>query len=60
MIDLSNSPSSVEKLNKSNYNIWYTCIKCYLKGQDLWDIIGGDKKAAPFNRSKGEKNGERR
>ena len=44
MTDLSASANSLEKLNGSNYSTWCTRIKYYLKGQDLWDIVGGKEK----------------
>ena len=47
MADLLALTSSLEKLNGSNYSTWCTCIKYYLKGQALWDIIGGEEKTIP-------------
>jgi len=44
MTNLLALASSLEKLNGSNYSTWCTHIKYYLKGQDLWDIAGGNEK----------------
>ncbi|KAA0047146.1 putative LRR receptor-like serine/threonine-protein kinase [Cucumis melo var. makuwa] len=33
----------IEKLNTQNYKTWSTCMKSYLQGQDLWDVVGGTK-----------------
>jgi len=49
MADLLASASSLEKLNRSNYSTWCARIKDYLKGQDLWDIVGGDEKTVPID-----------
>jgi len=49
------SPSSLEKLNGSNYSTWCIRIKYYLKGQDLWDIVGGDEKIVPTDPKKKRK-----
>ncbi|KAA0051808.1 UBN2_3 domain-containing protein [Cucumis melo var. makuwa] len=35
----------IKKLNNQNYKTWSTCMKSYLQGQDLWDVIG----ATEFN-----------
>nr|XP_043639484.1 uncharacterized protein LOC122610570 [Erigeron canadensis] len=29
----------IKKLNNKNYNSWATCMKSYLQGQDLWDVV---------------------
>ncbi|KAJ0579636.1 putative RNA-directed DNA polymerase [Helianthus annuus] len=39
----------VKKLNNTNYNTWATCIKSYLQGQDLWNIVNGNDTRAPTN-----------
>nr|XP_043639764.1 uncharacterized protein LOC122610872 [Erigeron canadensis] len=31
----------IKKLNNQNYNSWATCMKSYLQGQDLWDVVEG-------------------
>ncbi|KAA0045163.1 UBN2_3 domain-containing protein [Cucumis melo var. makuwa] len=31
----------IKKLNTQNYKTWSTCMKLYLQGQDLWDVVGG-------------------
>ncbi|TYK22270.1 putative LRR receptor-like serine/threonine-protein kinase [Cucumis melo var. makuwa] len=30
----------IKKLNTQNYKTWSTCMKSYLQGQDLWDVVG--------------------
>ena len=32
----------VKVLNHSNYKIWRSCMKSYLVGEDLWEVVGGD------------------
>ena len=49
MEDLLTSSISLEKLKGSNYSTLCKHIKYYLKGQDLWDIVGGDEKIAPID-----------
>ncbi|KAM1283659.1 hypothetical protein FF1_026659 [Malus domestica] len=38
---------AIKKLNNKNYNTWSTCIECYLQGQDLWEVVGGDEVTQP-------------
>ena len=37
----------VEKLNTQNYDIWQICMKSYLQGQDLWEVVGGSEARPP-------------
>lgn len=38
----------MEKLTNNNYQYWRMCMKAYLQGQDLWDIVdGGDTDLPP-------------
>ncbi|XP_068316263.1 uncharacterized protein [Pyrus communis] len=37
----------IKKLNNKNYNIWASCMKSYLQGQDLWDVVNGNESALP-------------
>lgn len=37
----------MELLNQSNYKIWRTCMKSYLVGEDLWDVINGSNTIPP-------------
>lgn len=30
--------SRIQRLNKSNYQVWSTCVQSYLQGQDLWEV----------------------
>ncbi|XP_076890602.1 uncharacterized protein LOC143541759 [Bidens hawaiensis] len=39
----------VKKLNNSNYNTWATCMKSYLQGQDLWEVVNGESTVEPRN-----------
>lgn len=39
----------IRKLNNSNYNTWSTCLKSYLIGQDLWEVVGGAETNRPNN-----------
>lgn len=38
----------VKKLNNGNYNTWSTCLKSYLQGQDLWEIVSGTDTTPPL------------
>ena len=29
-------------MNQRNYMTWKTCMQSYLKGEDLWEVVGGD------------------
>ncbi|KAH0636993.1 hypothetical protein KY289_036908 [Solanum tuberosum] len=31
----------MELLTQSNYRVWRTCMKSYLLGEDLWDVVNG-------------------
>ncbi|KAK8340424.1 hypothetical protein V6Z11_A08G101400 [Gossypium hirsutum] len=33
----------MKKLNNNNYNTWSTCIKSYMQGQDLWEVVKGNE-----------------
>ncbi|KAL7586905.1 hypothetical protein Lser_V15G39190 [Lactuca serriola] len=33
----------IKKLNNNNYKTWETCMKSYLQGQDLWEVVGGSE-----------------
>ncbi|TQD94569.1 hypothetical protein C1H46_019814 [Malus baccata] len=33
----------IKKLNNKNYYTWSTCMKSYLQGQDLWDIVSSNE-----------------
>ncbi|CAM8925283.1 unnamed protein product [Rhodiola kirilowii] len=46
MADLS-GVGAMEKLNEYNYREWKSCIKSYLRGQDLWDIVDGSETSSP-------------
>ncbi|KAA0037350.1 Integrase, catalytic core [Cucumis melo var. makuwa] len=37
----------IKKLNTQNYKTWSTCMKSYLQGQDLWDVVGGTEVNPP-------------
>nr|KAJ0196486.1 hypothetical protein LSAT_V11C700354880 [Lactuca sativa] len=37
----------IKKLNNNNYKTWETCMKSYLKGQDLWEVVGGSETTPP-------------
>lgn len=37
----------VKKLNHNNYNSWSTCLKSYLQGQDLWEVVKGNDTQEP-------------
>ncbi|XP_023763067.2 retrovirus-related Pol polyprotein from transposon TNT 1-94 [Lactuca sativa] len=37
----------IKKLNNNNYKTWETCMKSYLQGQDLWEVIGGSETTPP-------------
>ena len=38
----------MEKLTNNNYQYWRMCMKAYLQGQNLWDIVdGGDTDLPP-------------
>ncbi|KAK1413456.1 hypothetical protein QVD17_35229 [Tagetes erecta] len=39
----------IEKLNHTNYKTWATCIKSYLQGQDLWNVVNGNDTRMPIN-----------
>ncbi|KAA8519835.1 hypothetical protein F0562_014075 [Nyssa sinensis] len=41
------SSISVDKLAGNNYRYWKLCVKAYLQGQDLWDLISGDDVVIP-------------
>ena len=32
----------MELLKQSNYKVWKTCVKSYLVGEDLWDVVNGN------------------
>ncbi|XP_039160975.1 uncharacterized protein LOC120289716 [Eucalyptus grandis] len=51
MVDFSSPVNGMEKLNDFNYNNWSTCMRYYLLGQDLWDIVGGNNTTPPTNDS---------
>ena len=46
MVDLQ-VVRGIKKLNNQNYNTWATCMKSYLQGQDLWEVVGGDEATQP-------------
>ncbi|XP_015164455.1 uncharacterized protein [Solanum tuberosum] len=37
----------IELLNQSNYKVWNTCMKSYLVGEDLWDVVNGNDTSPP-------------
>lgn len=37
----NSSQYGVEKLVGTNYMYWQLCMKAYLQGQDLWDLVYG-------------------
>ena len=46
MVDLL-SAGGMRRLNSHNYGYWQTCIKSYLMGQDLWEVVTGTEKTPP-------------
>ncbi|KAL9664881.1 hypothetical protein QQ045_020290 [Rhodiola kirilowii] len=46
MADLG-SVGAMKILNECNYREWRSCIKSYLKEQDLWDIVDGSETSPP-------------
>ena len=38
---------SLDKLVGNNYGYWKLCMKAYLRGQDLWDLISSDDCVIP-------------
>jgi hypothetical protein len=46
MADLSVS-SGIRKLNNHDYGYRKTCIKSYLQGQDLWEVVAGSEVVPP-------------
>ncbi|GAA0186114.1 hypothetical protein LIER_33402 [Lithospermum erythrorhizon] len=47
MTDFTRSFATVEKLHNNNSGSWSTCMKFYLVGQDLWDIVSGSYVTPP-------------
>jgi len=43
MADLTNAFGAIKKLNYYNYTYGKTCTGSYLKGQDLEEVIGGER-----------------
>lgn len=41
------SNASVDKMVGNHYNYWKLCMKTYLHGQDLWDLVSGDETKIP-------------
>ncbi|XP_062086226.1 uncharacterized protein LOC133792339 [Humulus lupulus] len=39
--------SGIKKLNCQNYNTWSLHMEAYLQGQDLWEIVKGNKVTQP-------------
>ncbi|KAL7614647.1 uncharacterized protein LOC128132327 [Lactuca sativa] len=37
----------IKKLNNNNYKTWETCMKSYIQGQDLWEVVGGSETTPP-------------
>ncbi|KAM2132731.1 hypothetical protein ACFX1Q_014101 [Malus domestica] len=37
----------IKKFNNKNYNTWVTCMESYLKGQDLWEVVGSGEVTQP-------------
>nr|KAJ0228004.1 hypothetical protein LSAT_V11C100003310 [Lactuca sativa] len=33
----------IKKLNNNNHKTWETCMKSYLQGQYLWEVVGGSE-----------------
>ncbi|CAM8999031.1 unnamed protein product [Rhodiola kirilowii] len=54
MADLG-SVGAMEKLNEYNYRKWRSCMKSYLGGQDLWDIVDGCEISPPSKDDKSYK-----
>ncbi|KAL9667435.1 hypothetical protein QQ045_001793 [Rhodiola kirilowii] len=54
MADLG-SVGAMEKLNEYNYQKWRSCMKSYLGGQDLWDIVDGCEISPPSKDDKSYK-----
>ncbi|KAM0971568.1 hypothetical protein ACFX2I_019359 [Malus domestica] len=46
MVDLQ-VVGGIKKLNNKNYNTWATCMKSYLQGQDLWEVVSGGEVTQP-------------
>lgn len=40
----------VELLNQFNYKVWKTCMKSYLAGEDLWDVVNESNASPPTNK----------
>ncbi|KAH1105394.1 hypothetical protein J1N35_009162 [Gossypium stocksii] len=43
MTDFGAQTSTIQKLNGGNYNIKSLQMKFYLKGKELWSIVGGNE-----------------
>ena len=38
---------SIKLLNNSDYKIWRLCLKSFLVGKDLWEVVGGNNRVTP-------------
>ncbi|CAM8915430.1 unnamed protein product [Rhodiola kirilowii] len=54
MADFGGSVSAMEKFNEYNYRDWKSCMKSYLRGYDLWEIVAGSETSPPSNEKKDE------
>ena len=36
------------RLNNSNYELWKSCMECYLVGNDLWKATRGERIVTKF------------
>nr|TKW02684.1 hypothetical protein SEVIR_8G256500v2 [Setaria viridis] len=41
------SAGGMRRSNSHNYGDWQTCIKSYLMGQDLWEVVASTEKTPP-------------
>ncbi|GAV88785.1 UBN2_3 domain-containing protein, partial [Cephalotus follicularis] len=47
VMEFANSVGGIEKLTHTNYKDWKSCLKSYLQGQDLWDVVNGADTTSP-------------
>ncbi|TYI17055.1 hypothetical protein ES332_A08G298500v1 [Gossypium tomentosum] len=55
MTDFGAQTSTIQKLNGSNYSIKSLQMKFYLKGKELWSIVGGNEIEPPTEANDMEK-----
>lgn len=41
------STNHIKKLNDDNYSQWSVCLKFYLRGKELWEMIDGSQITPP-------------